>query len=154
MAGKAHVVVLTNAALVLPLAYEWQNESHGKALGVTVDARYGLADLARRMTDPSCVVLGLVTDDEVHGFMSLQEFASPLGPERMMNEHFFYVGAKHRGIGSMRLLKAAREVTKQRGCSHLLLSASHVAAEKPDRVCKLYEKIGAKPFETTMIVEV
>jgi len=148
------VITLASAESVRPLLTYWQRETNGDGLGVEIDPDYVLRDVARMVADPDAVVLGLVRDKLIVGFMGVESFPSPTGPQRLANEHYLYVAPKYRGMGAVRLIKSGLRLAAERSCDHLLLNASHLASKQHDSVCKLYERLGAKPFETTYIMEV
>jgi len=89
---------------------------------------------------------------EIVGYMGITSYKSPLSSQRIANEHYWYVLPEYRRA-SIRLIKAAIEWTKTRGCSHLQMSASNFASELHDRVCGLYEAFKMKKFETAYIME-
>ena len=152
--NRQSVEILTDAMPLLPLAYEWEVESKGDAFGLVTDPQYLMIDIMRKMNSPDSVVLGLVVEGRAGGFTTLSKFQSPLGPQMIAEEHYWFVGKDYRGIGSLRLLKAAEKWAADQGCSHLLLSASMLASGLHDRVCKLYEKRGGRKFETTYIIKI
>ena len=137
--------------LLRPLMELWKQETNGD-LQVTTDVNYTALNVASMMQDPSARIFGLVRDDRLIGFLGCRLFRSPTGPELMAQEHYFYVAPEHRGKGTFKLLVAARDWAKARGASGLLLSASYLASDLHDKVCKLYAHMGAKPFETTMLL--
>jgi hypothetical protein len=54
----------------------------------------------------------------------------------------------------MRLLKAAKVLAKERGCSHFIMNASNLASDMHDKVCNFYKRLDMKKFETSFISEV
>ena len=43
---------------------------------------------------------------------------------------------------------------KENKCSHIMMNASKMISDKHDLVCKFYEKIGMKKFETCYLKEI
>jgi GNAT superfamily N-acetyltransferase len=149
----SQVIEITNAAVLWPLVLRWANEADGTPFGLQTEPQSVYQDLCAAVSGPNTSVLGLVKDDLVVGFMGLGIFRSPTGPQMVANEHYWYVAPEYRGIASARLLNSAKKWAQDRGCSHLLMSASHMASKLHDKVCALYEKMGAKPFETTYVCQ-
>ena len=131
------------------IAEFWQEESV-KDFGMTIDIEEHLDDL-QEMIDADNKDL-LVIGDPPYGYMGIGTFKNPLGTELMANEHYWYIiPEKRRGMGAIRLMKAAQEWAISKGCSHLLMTASKLASGLHDNVCKLYERTGFSHFETTYI---
>ena len=148
------VTCLRDVSSVRPLLERWRHETNGVLLGVEIDIEHVVADVARLIDDPNADVLGLVRDGLIVGFMGVQAFKSPTGPQGVVNEHYLYVAPEYRGMGAVRLIKAAKSWAASRHCDRLLLNASYLASSQHDMACKLYERLGGKPFETTYIMEV
>lgn len=142
-----------DAQLLRPLAARWEKEA-GNSFGLEMDIDSHLADLQAMIDSPASDVLLLIADDHVAGYMGVQVFRSPVGRELIANEHYWYVAKEKRGAGSLRMIDAAIAWAKAHGASKMLFNASHLASDAHDSVCKLYERRGMKPFETTFITEV
>ena len=145
-----------SAALLAPIAESWRQEANGASFGLTIDTESHLQDLQRLIQSDDSAVLILVQGEKelfVIGYMGLQFFKNPLGPETVAQEHYWYVLPEKRGKGSLRLLSAADEWAKRHDCSHLIMNASHLASDSHDKVCRLYERKGYQPFETSFIKE-
>ena len=127
----------------------WQKESV-KDFGMEIDIEEHLDDL-QNMIDSDTADL-LVLGDPPVGYMGLTTFKNPLGTELFANEHYWYIiPEKRRGMGTIRLMRAAQEWVISKGCTHILMTASKLASDLHDNVCKLYEKTGFEHFETTYI---
>lgn len=133
------------------VAESWRRECNGNAMGIDLDMDVHLADL-QRLADSPDSDLFVLYDGEPVGYMGLTVFQSPIGNQRIANEHYWYIIPSKRGISALRFLKAAQEWAKEKGCSHLLMNASCLASDLHDGVCKLYEHKGMKRFETTYIM--
>lgn len=153
-AGMSQVTQITDPQSIVPLLSRWQQETNGDGLGIELDMTHILSDIVRMMGAPNATILGLVRDDLVVGFMGIDAYPSPTGPQAIANEHYLYVASEYRGLGAARLIKAARQWAQHHGCEKLLLNASRLASKEHDSVCRLYERLGARPFETTYIMEV
>ena len=96
----------------------------------------------------------IVNKDNIVGVMGIVIFKSPIGTEMMATEHFLYVLGRHRGLGSIKLIRYAKKWAKEKGCSHIIFNASKMASDLHDNVCKLYERLGMKHFETVYIQDI
>lgn len=143
-----------SAEALLPLINEWKKESPGKEYGLRLDTPHFLVELQTMIDSDYGDVLVLVEGEEVIGMLGLFMQKSPLSSQVIAKEFAWYVLPKHRGISSLRLVKAAKLWAKLSKCSHLLLTASRVAGGMYDKVCKLFEKTGFTNLETAYITEV
>jgi len=143
-----------NVRALQSLVEAWDREANGESFGIDLQLDYVLDDMARLIADPTSALLVMFKDEKPVGFMGIVFFRSPTGPQWIAQDHFWYVHPDYRGVASLRLLKAARDAAKAMGCSHIQLSASMMASGMHDKVCALYEKIGAQRFETTYIMKV
>jgi hypothetical protein len=78
---------------------------------------------------------------------------SPLGLQKIANEHYWFVSERHLGHG-LTLLREAERFARDQGCSHFILNASIMASgdhEKVERICEILE---FKPFEKSFIKEI
>lgn len=138
-----------------PIAESWREEMRANEFGIIADdIDKFLAELGMMAVKDDSDLLVLYDEETPVGYIGLQYFNSPLGNQRMANEHYFYVIPEKRGISSMRLIKNAKFIAKLKGCSHLILNASNLASGMHDKVCGFYEKSGMKKFETSYISEV
>ena len=138
-----------------PIAESWREEMRANEFGIIADdIDKFLTELGSMASKADSDLLVLYDGDEPVGYIGLQYFDSPLGEQRMANEHYFFVIPEKRGLASMRLIKNAKFIAKLKGCSHLILNASNLASNMHDKICGFYEKSGMKLFETSYISEV
>ena len=135
------------------VAYEWKDTCNAKVFGIDLRPEIFFKDLAALIQREDSDLLLLFKRERAVGFMGITYFASPLGNQRVANEHFWYVSGKHRGHGTMKLIRAAKNWAKEKGCSHIIMNASCLASNLHDRLCRFYERIGYKKFETSFIQE-
>lgn len=135
-----------------PIVEDWQTDVKDNEFGLLADNvdKY-LAELHLIAYGNDSDLLVLYDNDEPIGYIGLRYFESPLGANRVANEHYFYVRHDKRGTTSMRLLKNAKILAKLRGCSHVIMNASNLASDLHDKVCEFYKKLGMKKFETSYI---
>jgi GNAT superfamily N-acetyltransferase len=136
------------------IAEAWKAESNGNGFGLMMDADYYLADLKNLVEGEESDLLVLYDDNGIIGYMGITTFQSPLGRQKLANEHYWFVLPDKRGFGSLRLLNFAKQWAKDNGCSHLIMNASNVASDMHDKMCRLYEELGMKKFETSYIKEI
>ena len=142
------VYLLDKSELLDEVADYWKAESNGNIFGMQVEKGCFLEDI-QKMIDGEDSAIFVLVDEKIVGFMGVRIFNSPLSSQRIANEHYWYVIPERRGIGSIRLIKEVIKWSKEQGCSHILLNASMLASDLHDKVCSLYEKLGAKKFGTT-----
>ena len=137
-----------------PIAESWQEEVRANEFGILTDVNKHLFELRSLVDNNNSDLIILYDEDEPVGYIGLRYFDSPTGNQRIAEEHYLYVIPEKRGLTSMRLIKNAKTLAKLKGCSHLILNASNLASELHDKVCRVYEKLGMKLFETSYIYEV
>ncbi len=150
------VIVATNSGDIerlTPVALQWKESCNGMEMGIVLVPETHFADLMRLIGRDDAELFLLVDDDreEVFGYMGVECFNSPLGPQRIAQEHYWYVSEGNRGRGTILLIRAVEKWAKEQGCTHLIMNASTLASDLHDKVCDLYERIGMKKFETSYI---
>ena len=134
-----------------PIAEIWREENKALDWDIEVNVGEHLNDLQGLIDSGESDLLVLSGAVPV-GYMGLTRFKNPIGTEFFANEHYFYIIPEKRGgMGAVRLIRAAKEWSKSKGCKFLLLNASNIASDLHDNVCKLYEKLGFRHFETTYV---
>lgn len=138
-----------------PIVESWRENIKANEFGIIADDvdKY-LTEISNLVLEANSDLLVLYDEETPVGYIGLQYFDSPLGNQRMANEHFFFVIPEKRGMTSLRLLKGAKYLAKLKGCSHIIFNASNLASELHDKICKFYEKLDMKLFETSYIIEV
>lgn len=137
-----------------PIAESWQKIVRANNFGLITDVNKHLVELEMMVAKDDANLIVLYDGNNPVGYIGLRYFDSPLGNQRIAEEHYFYVIPENRGLASMRLIKNARNLAKLKGCSHLILNASNLASDMHDKICRFYEKSGMKKFETSYISEV
>ena len=139
-----------NASGLESIASCWFEECNGETVGVNVSKQIFLESL-QELIDGDTDELLVLEDEEPIGLLGLTTFKSPLGNQIVANEHYWYVVPHRRGLASLRLIKEAEKWARERGCSHLIMSASNLASDLHDSVCSIYERLGMTKFETSYI---
>jgi len=134
------------------VTFEWHNTCNAKDFGIDLNPETYFKDFSDLIDREDSDLLLLMKRDEVVGYMGLTYFQSPLGNQRIANEHFWYVSGKHRGRGTLKLIRAARQWAKEKGCSHLIMNCSNLASDMHNRLCHFYTRIGFQLFETSYII--
>lgn len=132
----------------------WAKECNPNAFDMMLDYKATKETFNDMVKSPNADVLILFNKDSIVGVVGIVMFKSPIGAEAMATEHFLYVLSRHRGLGSIRLIKHAKKWAKDKGCSHIIFNASKMASDLHDRVCGLYERLGMKHFETVYIQDI
>ncbi len=134
-----------------PIAESWQDEAQANKFGIITDVNKFLSELNNMAFGQDSNLIALYDGDIPIGIIGLRFFDSPIGNQRMADEHFLYVMPENRGISSMRLIKSAKFLANRKGCSHRILNASNLASDMHDKVCRVYEKMGLRLFESSYI---
>ena len=135
-----------------PVVESWQQIVLDNGFGIIADdVDKFLVELGNLATNEDSDLLALYDDDEPVGYLGMQYFISPLGRQRMANEHYFFVIPEKRGMSSIGLMRVAKVLAKERGCTHLIMNASNLASTLHDKVCNVYERLGFSKFETSFI---
>jgi len=132
---------------------EWKESCNAKDFRIDIRLETHFQDLAGLIENENSDLFLLIKKDNVIGYMGVTCFDSPLGNQRIANEHYWFVSGKHRGRGTLLLLRSVKKWAKERGCSHLIMNASNLASNMHGRLCRFYEKIGFQKFETSYIEE-
>ncbi len=136
---------LNDSDNLLPLIEKWRQESNHAAFGLAANVQK-VADNLKSL--PACLVME--REGAVVGFMGISVFISSIGPERIANEHFWYVLPEYRGH-VRGFVTVAKKWAREHGCTHLMLNASYMASDRCERVSKFYQMMGFAPFEHTYI---
>ena len=139
---------------MVEVADKWRQECNAYDMGLQINDMSYLDYLQGLVDSPDSDILVLCKGDKIIGYMGIVAFRSPLSNEYLACEKNWFILPEHRGISSMKLLKAARRWAKYKGCTHLIMNASCVAGDMHDKLCGLYEKMKMKKFETSYIQEV
>ena len=134
-----------------PVAFQWKESCNGEDFGIELVPEKHFSDLAGLIERDDADLFLLVNEDEVVGYMGVTAFSSPLGNQKVGQEHYWFVSGENRGRGSMLLIRAAKDWAKEKGCTHFIMTASNLASNLHDKVCRFYERIGFKKFETSFI---
>jgi hypothetical protein len=136
---------------IAEIAYEWRAACNANDFGIYIDDVTYFKDLERLIESDTCALLVLYNDTKPVGYIGIVIINSPLDNSLMAIEHYWYVMKEYRGFSSIKLLKAAQCWAKQQGCSHIIFNASNAASDSHDDICKLYELLHMKKFETSYI---
>ena len=96
------------------------------------------------------VLLAMYDDGRPVGFIGGQLFISHLNGKLCANEQGWYVLPEHRGIRAVQMKRALEKWAYDNGAYKFLMTASILAGDNHDRICKMYEK-DMTLFETTYI---
>lgn len=97
------------------------------------------------------VIFLLILDEEIIGALGAVKYPDPNSGEIMAAEHFWFVNKEHRGKGT-KLLKAYELWAKDQNIKKITMV--HLTGLMPDKLRKLYVKLGYREIETHYIKEV
>jgi GNAT superfamily N-acetyltransferase len=143
---------LDNFEAVKRVAEGWRGICNADKFGIEINDEVYFSGLKNLITyDNKDLLLLVGNDGGVVGYMGIEIFNSPLGNQKIANEHYLFMSRP--SVGVMLLIKAAKEWAREKGCSHLILNASNLASDLHDKVCRFYEKLGLSKFETCYMTE-
>lgn len=152
MGNRVRLAVLEDLEAVRLIALQWKATCNSNVMGIEIVDDVYMADVANLINCDGRDLLLLTKDDgEIVGYMGVTTFNSPLGNQKIASEHYWFVSEEYRGRGSFLLIEAAKQWAKEKGCGHLMMTASMLASDLHDRVCKLYGRLGFSKFETSYI---
>ncbi|MCK9601489.1 MAG: hypothetical protein M0R06_20775 [Sphaerochaeta sp.] len=134
-----------------PLALSWEQTCNAVEFGIKARAATFLADVQGMVMSESADVVVMGDGLRVYGLLGILYRRNPIGDGLIANEHYWYVMPEHRGKESLKMLSMATELAKARGCSHIIFTANTLASDLHDSVCRIYERMGARKFETSYI---
>jgi len=108
-----------------------------------------LAETVLKVSESGKVFL-LIVNDKCEGVLAGFEAPSMLNTKRIFQELIWYVNAPFRKYG-VKLIKHAQETMKAEGFNVMIMAFMHNS--KADKLMRLYERMGFKPFETHCIKE-
>lgn len=140
-----------DAEVLRPLLAEWEKEHHGDAFGLDMDMQTYIDDMNKWVAELGGVIL-TAAKERLVGFLTLVIVPSEFGKQMWALEKGWYSLPRERaGLG---LYREAEKWAKEKGCSHLLMTAAHNASALHDKVCRFYARMNMKPFQTTYIKEI
>ena len=136
-----------------PVVMAFFAECRCSEFDVEIDLKRVFDELNQLKTGPDSALIVLVNEAGAPcGYMGVLTFTSPIGHERIANEHYWYVKPDCRKLSSLKMLAEAQKWAKGKGCTHFISTASRMASDMHDDVCSLYENLGMKKFETSYII--
>jgi GNAT superfamily N-acetyltransferase len=130
----------------------WQLEGKEKAehFGFNLDVLCHSVYLLKMVQLDMAAVFILRDNDKPCGYMGCLIYESPIGRDNMASEHFWYVLPEYRGSARL-LLDAAMAWARENDCQHFHVTASRLAGDRYEHVCRLYGHLGFEPFESSFI---
>ena len=146
-----------DVSTIVPLGEQWLAECSASDFGIKTSMAHIIKDLENWIEMATGTIILAYDGVELVGFMSVFVVPSVLGPQMFALEKYWYALAGRPTAGPMMFVEASRWA-KENNCSHLIMSASHIAlniaSNVHDKCCKFYERMGMKIFETSYICEV
>ena len=144
---------VTDIEVFRPLGELWMQQHNGDEFGIDITVEDVMADAKEVLASGAGVVIGAKDDDEWVGFMLVFTTECFLGLQMIAVEKYWFAKPNALKAAPLMLIKA-RAWAREEGCSHLIMSASNLASNKHDKVCRFYERKGLRLFETSYICEV
>lgn len=91
-------------------------------------------------------------EGEVVGFLGGLLYPDPNDGDLVGSEMFWFVQSEHRGSCGMRLLSAFEKWAISTGAKRLVMG--HLSTLAPEKLKKLYERLGYVPLETHYVKEI
>lgn len=146
------IIFQDDVSLLRPLVESWRDNADNSEFNFDMKVCVFLAQLKVMIESPGSDLLVLQSKEgRPLGLMGVMATSSPIGNGWLLYEHYWYIVPEHRGQGALKLLKAAEEWGRDRGCEKFSITASKLANRSHDRICRLYERLGFKHFETVFI---
>lgn len=142
-----------NVELLRPIGEEWHKAIKKNIFGLTGNVDKFLNSLDTMIKKSRKVLFALISDGEPVGVLAMEVNVSPVSDDLYAHECFWFVMEEHRGVSSLRMLKAAEKWARKAGCTHFMMVASERAFcntfDGADRVGNLYERFGMNKLETS-----
>lgn len=90
----------------------------------------------------------LLLDGHVEGMLCGKEVYAPASDEKVWHEVVWFVSKHCRRYG-VRMLKTVRKILKEQGFTAMVMVYMHNS--KPDKLARLYERLGFRAMETNFI---
>lgn len=142
-----------NAEVLRPILEDWHKEQNGQVFGLSVNVEDVICDLKCLINAERSDVIVAKDGDLPVGFLAIFKTPSFLGPQMMAIEKYWYVSPSSRTAGIL-LFNEGKKWTKEHGCSHFITSASNLASDKYEKICRFYRSRKMRLFETSFIIEV
>lgn len=148
-----------NVEIIRPLMEEWKKEEASDSFGITGSLEYALKEMTLWIEQVgSDVLVAWDREDEAVGFLALFEAPSMFGGGNIAVEKYWYVCPKSRENSleqcGLHLVERAEVWARDRECTHLVMTASKVAGQLFDKVCRFYECVGFALVESSFVKEV
>lgn len=138
-----------NIEILRSIGEEWASLTKDNTFGFPIDLEIGLQTMKGLKDSPNGDVLVLAENDIIVGFMGLTYANNHVGHGKIMNECCFFVSERVRS-GGVKLIKAALELGRSKGCNFSTINASKIAGNG-ERSGKLYEHFGYEAFEVSYL---
>lgn len=112
-----------------------------KEYGTQIDEATLLNNFAKYQKDSFLLII----DGKCEGLIAGVEVRDPLNNAKVYQEIIWYVNEPHRKYGVF-LLNKTLEILKTEGYTSMVMALMHNS--KTEKIGKLYERMGFKPFET------
>lgn len=143
----------TDSEKLIPLLKLWYAQQQCDSLGIDANIDIYVKDMNKWLGNLGGVILAAIDKDELVGFLALITAPSEFGDQVWSYEKGWYVKPETNGA-ALRLYKKAEKWSRDKGCSHFVMTASNAASGLHDKVCRFYRRMGMKKFETSFIKDI
>jgi len=137
---------------LFPVISSWLTECKANDFGIVIEMPAYIDTVYKLIHHEDCDLMVMEFEDKIIGVMGLTSTKCPIGDQNIANALYWYTLPEHRGKGISFILEA-RRWARRKGCSHIIFNASKMASGMHDRVCRIYEGIKMKKFETSYILK-
>ncbi|KKL69351.1 hypothetical protein LCGC14_2115800, partial [marine sediment metagenome] len=142
------IEVCDDAERIRPLLDEWYEEQEGAVFGMDMNVDAYIKDMNRWLGNLGGIILIAFEESVLVGFMTLIIVPSEFGNQTWCIEKGWYVRPRSKSSG-IRLYRKAENWCREKGCSHLIMTASRGASSLHDKLCRFYERMEMKQLETS-----
>lgn len=139
--------------MIRPLGERWATECHGAEYGIEVSVSDAVADLRKWLDTVPGTILLAYDGVELVGFFAVFAVPEFLAGQVVALERYWYAVPNVVRAGPA-LFRAAQRWAQENACSHLVISASHLASGQYEKVYRFCEKMGMSVLETAFIQKV
>jgi hypothetical protein len=146
------IVETQDVTTIRPLYDAWLAIANGEEFGIDIDPAVAEVNM-QTLCEAGGTLLVAYDEDAPVGFFALSPMPSAIGNQTMAVETMWFVLPNSHLIGPA-LFDAARERARDKGHSHLMVTASRLASDLHDKVGRFCMQAGSKHFETVYLLEI
>jgi len=139
---------------LVPLYEAWKEDQRGGIFGISMQMDSYINDIKKCLESmESCIIVALDENEPV-GLIMMITIKSEFSDDQVWGvEKGWYVKPRYRSVGGL-LIQKAKFWCIDKKCSHMVMSASNLASDMYEKVCRFYTRMGMALFETSFIMEI